>query len=62
MDEEKNNGFLKKLDATYGDIRIELHIGEPYINEVENICIPLLRRIYVMKKSTTKAAKKGYLQ
>lgn len=63
MGEEETTGFIKKVDGIYGgDIRIELHIGEPYLNEAKDICIPLLRRLYLMKKSDTKVSKKELLQ
>lgn len=62
MMSEEELGFVKKIDGIYGDIRIELHIGEPYLNEAQDICIPLLRRLYVMKKNSSKVSKKEHLQ
>lgn len=62
MTEDETNSVVKKLDVTYGDIRIELHIGEPYLNEANAICIPFVRRLYLMKKGAIKAARKEYLQ
>lgn len=62
MDEEQVAGFVKKIDVTYKNIRIELYIGEPYVNEANNICIPLLRRLYLLKSMPVKVSKTTPIQ